>query len=436
MLGDQSDSPPAVETDESASLGETAALADTVSADQSFDEDDGAEHRQYKIKNHLDTRLDVYLHGRLKGISRNRVQKLIDLGGVTVNDSSVKASLKVRRGDVIDIILPPPAIRKIEPQDIPLTIVYEDDDLIIINKQADLVVHPARSHLSGTLLNALAHHFHQKSKESGGDFDGWKTRGFRPKQKRTVDVKGLSTVGADQCRPGIVHRLDRYTTGVMVVAKSDEAHLELAKQFEQRTTIKAYLALVHGAPDPSDGPGSVINEPIGKHPTIREAYAVRHDSSAKDSVTLYRVRERYQGYTLLELELKTGRTHQIRVHLQYLGMPIAGDITYGGELVGEDDLIDAPLAAGSHRYMTFARTKEEGRKLHAAANPDDLLACHPALHASYLQIEHPTSKERMTFTAPLHDKMCAFIRKLRERPAKGPIAKSGYWLDLDQIIPK
>ena len=408
----------------------------TLNSDSlSLDTEDGAERRQFVIKNHINTRLDVYLGGRLRGISRTRVQKLINLGGVTINDGAVKASTRVRRGDTIDVILPPQGIRTIEPEPIPLDIVYEDDAMIIINKQANLIVHPARSHLDGTLLNALAYHFQQSAMSRGGEFDGWKTRGFAPKTKRTANVDGLSGVGAENCRPGIVHRLDKNTTGVMAVAKSDEAHWALAKQFEARTPVKAYLALVHGQPDPAEGPGGVIEAPLGKHPTIREAYAVRHDSTSKHSVTLFRVRERYQGYTLLEMELKTGRTHQIRIHLQYAGMPIVGDITYGGEPMGVAELDQPVAAAGARRFMTFARTKEEGQMVkQAAAQRDDMLLAHPALHAAYLELTHPHSKQRVRFTAAVHEPMAGIIRQLRKRPAKGPIAKEGTWVDLKQAI--
>jgi 23S rRNA pseudouridine1911/1915/1917 synthase len=408
---------------------------DSNSDSLSLNAEDGAERRQFVIKNHINTRLDVYLGGRLKGISRSRIQKLIILGGVTINNGAIKASTRVRRGDTIDVILPPQGMRTIEPQPIPLDIVHEDEAMIIVNKQANLIVHPARSHLDGTLLNALAYRFQQNAESQGGEFEGWKTRGFAPKGKRTVNVNGLSGVGAENCRPGIVHRLDKNTTGVMVVAKSDEAHWALARQFEARTTVKAYLALVHGQPDPADGPGGVIDEPLGKHPTIREAYAVRHDRTAKQSVTLYRVRERYQGYTLLEMELKTGRTHQIRIHLQYAGMPIVGDITYGGEPLGEPELDQPVAAAGARRYITFARTKEEGLAIKKAADErDDMLLAHPALHAAYLELTHPHSKQRVQFTAAVHEPMAGIIRQLRKRPAKGPVAKNGTWVDLSQAI--
>lgn len=401
---------------------------------------EGAERQTFVIRNDIRKRLDVYMRGRLKSISRSRVQKLIDAGGVTVNDQRVKASTNVRKGDRIDIILPPPAIRTIDPEDIPLNILYEDDWLIVINKQAGLIVHPARSNLRGTLVNALAHHFKQQVEQRGGQWAAWRTRGFRPPGKPGTSnqpegkVEGLSGVGADELRPGIIHRLDRNTTGVMVVAKNDDAHWAVARQFEDRKTLKAYLALVHGGPDDA---GGVIDQPIGKHPTLREPYAVRHDSAGKPSVTLYRVRERYKGYTLLELELKTGRTHQIRVHLSYMGWPIVGDIWYGGEPIGKRELDEPPVPAGARRYLNFARDREEGERIEAAARASgDLLLAHPALHASLLSFHHPILNKPMTFTAPVHEPMRTLLLELRKRAISGPIASGGTYVDLNQVLPR
>ena len=356
----------------------------------------------------------MYLRNRLKGVSRNQIQKLIDLGGVKINDHPAKASATVRRDHVLDVLLPPPPAKYLQAQPIPLHVVYEDEHFIVVNKQAGLVVHPARSHLSGTLLNALAHHFMAKAPAPAGT---------------EAAAGSLSTVGADECRPGIVHRLDKNTTGVMVVAKSDTAHWQIARQFEQRTPLKAYLALIHGS---IDGVGGVVEAPIGKHPTIREAYAVRHDSSGKPSITLYRVRERYRGYTLVELELKTGRTHQIRVHMSYMGHPLAGDIVYGGEPIGGRELDDPPQAAGARHMTTFARNRQEGLKVEsdAAARSDMLLAC-PALHAALLRFTHPITNQQMTFTAPLHEPLASLLRELRLRKADGPVALEGYWVRMD-----
>lgn len=403
----------------------------------------GERHRRvFEVKRVLDdVRVDVYLQQHLKGISRARVQKLIELGGITINSQAVKPSTRLRRGDLIEVLLPSPAVRTIEPEDIPLEIVFEDRYFIVINKQAGLIVHPARSHRSGTLVNALAGHFKKKIEAEGGSFTPWTTRGFRKPSSRPAfsqqaskeqgedeqTTQPISGIGARELRPGIIHRLDKYTTGLIVVAKHEDAHWQLAAQFERRQTDKAYLALVHGAPDPALGPVGEIREPIGKHPTIREAFAVRHDANARDSLTIFKVRERYQGYTLLELELRTGRTHQIRVHLQYVGMPIAGDIVYGGEVITPQTLANPPLAAGSRRYVTFARTREQGLALEAqaAADPSTLLA-HPALHAGFLRFTHPITQQKLTFTAPLHQPMRSLIEELRKRPAPGPVARDAW----------
>lgn len=398
--------------------------------------------RQFIIRRELHKRLDVYLQQRLAGISRSKIQQLIDLGGVTVNGRVPKASTTVARGDVIDVILPAPAIRTIEPENIPLDVLYEDEDFIVINKQAGLIVHPARSHLSGTLVNALAYHFQQQLKQQGREWQTWNTRGFRkqrgdkpptPPPGTEGAVAGLSGVGAEDYRPGIIHRLDKNTTGVIVVAKRDAAHWQIARQFEERSTIKAYLAVVHGC---IEGPGGVIEEPIGKHPTIREAYAVRHDSAGRHAVTIYRVRERYRGYTLVELELKTGRTHQIRVHLSYIGYPLVGDIVYGGEPVGPPELENPPLVAGRRAHVNFAREREEGVALEEAALArKDILLAHPALHAAFLRFVHPRTKQPVTFTAPVHEPLSTLIYLLRQRPSPGPVSPSGYWIDLASALP-
>ncbi|MEX0774823.1 MAG: RluA family pseudouridine synthase [Phycisphaeraceae bacterium] len=441
--------------------------------DEAAEDELAAAHRTFTLRRDLNVRIDRYLHGRLKGISRNKVQKLIDLGGVTVNGKRPKASTIVRQGDVIDIILPPPAIKTIVPEPIPLDILYEDENVIVINKQAGLIVHPARSHTSGTLVNGLAYHFKQQIEQRGGEWQTWRTRGFRKADQvegqgptpgrakgqaevgslksevrspnqirnpisdiRNQAVPGLSTVGATDLRPGIIHRLDKYTTGVIVVAKSDEAHWQIARQFEERTTLKAYLAVVHGNFTEA---GGVINEPIGKHPTMREAFAIRRDSYGKQSITLFRVREQYEGYCLVELELKTGRTHQIRVHLSYLGHPIAGDIVYGGEPIGQRELDEPPVPAGGRKFLTFAREREEGVRIEELAlRRSDLIIARPALHAAFLRFMHPMRGQAMTFTAPLHSPMSELVRELRKRPSKRddtPVAKSGTWVDLAALAP-
>ena len=390
------------------------------------------DRRRFVVRRNPQQRLDQYLRQRLKNISRHQVQKLIGLGGVAVNGRQAKASGTVHQGDVLDVILPPPPVQYLQPEPIDLDVVYEDEHFIVVNKQADLVVHPARSHLSGTLLNALAHHFTQTP-----DGNPPTERGRSQVDAATssaVDSRSsaLSSVGEDQCRPGIVHRLDKNTTGLIVVAKSDTAHWKIARKFENRSLLKSYLAVVHGQVELA---GGVVDEPIGKHPTIREAYAVRHDSAGKPSVTLYRVRERYRGYTLVELELKTGRTHQIRVHMSYLGHPVTGDIVYGGDPISWQDLDAPPRPAGTHRFTTFARTKDEGHKIESQADErSDLIVRYPMLHAALLRFDHPITKQLMTFTAPLHEPMATLIHELRQRPTEGAVAPEGYCVNLQKVL--
>jgi 23S rRNA pseudouridine1911/1915/1917 synthase len=234
------------------------------------------------------------------------------------------------------------------------------------------------------------------------------------------------------------------TTGVILFGKQDESHWLLAKQFEDRTNTKAYLAVVHGNPSPQAG---TIDQPLGKHPTIREGHAVRHDSTGKHALTLYRVREQYDGYALVEVQIKTGRTHQIRVHLQYLGHPIVGDLLYGGELVGPREIAQPPHPAGGRPHLNYARPKEEGKKLERQAldrlaqgdaHPDGPVIMHyPALHAGYLQVRHPLHRHPMTFTAPLHEPMLSLVRALRKHPHPGGLrgVHHGAIIDMDLTVP-
>ncbi len=373
--------------------------------------DAGVQPVRYTLSKDSNHRLDKFLQNRIKGFSRHQVQRLISLGGVSVNDKTPKASTKLRKGDVIDVLIPPRPAVDLSPDPIPLEVLHEEHGFIVVNKQAGLIVHPARSHLSGTLLNALAYHF----------------------QQNTDEKAALSAVGKDHARPGVIHRLDKNTTGVIILAKQDDQHWKLAKQFEDRTNLKVYLAVVHGCPEP---PGGVINEPIGKHPTIREAMAVRHDSTSRDSVTIYRVRERYKGYSLVELELKTGRTHQIRVHMSYIGHPLVGDIIYGGEPVGHPEVINPPRPAAARPHLTFARTKEEGQRMEAdAAERTDMLMATPALHAALLRMKHPETHQPMTFTAPVHGPMQSLVQELRKHPGPGPVVTDGVYLDIAETIP-
>lgn len=406
-----------------------------------YADDDGANRRRWILSRNAKSRLDKYLQNRVKAISRSQIQKLIGLGGVTVNGKSPKASTALHKGDVVEVILPPRPAVELEPQPIPLDVLYEDEHMIVVNKQRGLIVHPARSHLSGTLLNALAHHFMVSDPERAAGSDA---RRDDPRQQvgpparasmagdRRPSNAGLSRVGADDARPGIVHRLDMNTTGVIVVAKQDQTHWLLARQFEARSNLKVYLAVVHGCPDP---PGGAIEQPIGKHPTIHPAMAVRHNSTARQSLTLYRLRERYRGYSLVELELKTGRTHQARVHMSYSGLPLVGDILYGGEPVGPAELVNPPAAAGSRPNLNFARDRAEGQRFEqATAARDDLIMATAALHATLLRIRHPVTGKDMTFVAPVHAPMRQLILELRKRTEPGPVVTEGFWIDLGQIV--
>jgi 23S rRNA pseudouridine1911/1915/1917 synthase len=323
---------------------------------------------EFELLKDLDKRLDRYLVDRVPFLSRTQIQRLIDEEAITVNGRVPKSSTKLRKGDRIVAALPPPPSGAIQPEDIPLDVLYEDDSIIVVNKPAGLIVHPARSHKSGTLVNALAWRFKHVS---GGE---------------------LSKVGEEFARPGVVHRLDKHTSGAIVSAKNDTAHWRLGKQFEMRRTDKRYLALVHGSPEKDV---ETIDLPLGKHPSIKEKYAVRFDETGKPSLTIARVRERYiapggEKYALVELELKTGRTHQIRVHLSYLGMPIVGDDMYGG------------------KHTTERMLGGEG---------DAMLLARQALHATTLGFRHPMTEKPMSFTAPVAADIARAISLLRSASA-------------------
>jgi len=342
---------------------------------------------EFKLQRDLNKRLDRYLVDRIPFLSRTSLQRLIREKVVTVNGRTPKPSTKLRLGDVIVAVLPPPPSKDIPPEDIPLDVIFEDADIIVINKQDDIIVHPARGNRSGTLINALAWHFeHRTSGE-------------------------LSSVGEEFARPGVVHRLDRHTTGVMVAAKSDTAHYRLGRQFELRKTEKRYLAFVHGEIETD---ADVIDMPLGKHPTVREKYAVRWDETGKNAVTIYRVRERYKGFTLVEIELKTGRTHQIRVHLSHMGYPIVGDDIYGGRFVTERELQNPESDGAPGEVPVIARQ---------------------ALHATILGVRHPMTNEPVEFTAPVHEDMRRLAHALRTHRSPQRVNVAGVTVDLDVAIP-
>ncbi|MCG3178174.1 MAG: Ribosomal large subunit pseudouridine synthase D [Phycisphaerae bacterium] len=329
-------------------------------------------------------RLDQYVNARLPQLSRSSIQRLIDAGQVTVNGQATKASRRLAPGDVVDVVVPPPQPREIPPEPIPIQVVWEDDCMLAINKQAGIIVHPARGNPHGTLVNGLAYY------------------------------AGKLSSGGDPFRPGIVHRLDRDTTGIMLVAKTDEAHWRLARQFEARRIHKFYIALVQGGMDLD---ADRIDAPLARHPRHREKYAVSPENpSAKQAVTVYRVLERFRGFTLLQLEPHTGRTHQLRVHMSHLGHPIVGDRDYGGRLITRADLLASPRAASGSSRMA-------GSSLDDAPIEGPLIA-RQALHAWRIQFEHPVTHRPMELEAePPADmrELLVAVRQLRSLGQAGAV---------------
>jgi 23S rRNA pseudouridine1911/1915/1917 synthase len=435
--------------------------------DSESDGDEELRRISFTLQHDLQKRLDKYLVDRIAFMSRTALQRLIDEGGVLVNQRVPKASTLLRAGDVVEVVVPPPPEKNVQPEDIPLDVLYEDEHLIVVNKHPDILVHPARSHLKGTMLSALEFHFRHRSKTGGS----------------------LSKVGENFARPGVVHRLDRHTSGCIVFAKQEETHWKIGHQFERRTVEKRYITVVHGRLEPAT---DVIEAPIGSHPSrekgFREKYVVRHDAMGKPATTIYRVREWYhwsaaeaaratsvgenaarvqdsapagsvgtghpgvagtvstsvqQGwkaalpslrigmmsaaasvlpgavalspnYSLVEIELKTGRTHQIRVHLSHGGNAIVGDDMYGGR----------PFPPGTVR-------PKDGESVSTGQSP---IIAHPALHAALLAFNHPITGERMTFTAPLRGEIARLVHALRKGSRVEHPDVPGCIVNMDQMM--
>ncbi len=295
-------------------------------------------------------RLDIFLVGRERDASRSALQRLIELGRIRVNDQVVKPSHKIKPGDRITMDVPKPEPLSMKGEDIPLEVLFEDDALLVLNKPPGIVVHPAPGNWSGTLVNALLHHF----QTSGGT---------------------ISTIGGKE-RPGLVHRLDKETSGVMVITKTDTAHRTLAAQFKLHTITRVYEALVWGVPKKGRG---IIDLAIGRDSKDRKKFSSR-TTSPKESVTEYVVNRRYGKLAAhVLLYPQTGRTHQLRVHLTSLGHPILGDRTYGGNKVMILEDIEVP------RVMLHART---------------------------LGFTHPTTGSREEFTRPFPDDMEGVMQAL------------------------
>ena len=304
-------------------------------------------------------RLDQYLAAHLPELSRSRIQNLIKSGDVLVNGSPAKPKNPVSRGDSITVRIPEPEPAEAQPQDIPLDILYEDEDVVVINKESGMVVHPAAGNPDGTIVNALLHHC--------GDLSG---------------IGGVE-------RPGIVHRLDKDTSGLLVIAKTPDAKTNLGNQFFNKTTKRRYRALVWGNVEQDEG--TVVGN-IGRNPRDRMQMTVLPDDQGKHAVTHYRVLERLGYVTLVECILETGRTHQIRVHMKHIGHILFNDERYGGH----------EILKGTH----FAKYKQ------FVNNCFDTCP-RQALHAMTLGFVHPVTGEEMYFTSELPDDMTRLIDKWR-----------------------
>lgn len=286
-------------------------------------------------------RLDKVLTEKLTDYSRSQIQQWLKEEAVTLEGTPVKANYKVKNGNHFVITIPEAVTLDLIAEDIPLDIVYQDEDVAVINKPQGMVVHPSAGHPNGTLVNALLYH-----------------------------LKDLSSIN-DVVRPGIVHRIDKDTSGLLMIAKNDAAHEALAKQLKDKTSLRKYVALVHGNISHDKG---TINAPIGRSKTNRKMQAVIEDG--KPAVTHFTVLERFGAFTLVELQLETGRTHQIRVHMHYIGFPLAGDPVYGPK----------KTLKGNGQF----------------------------LHAKLLGFTHPRTQEQMVFEAPLPELFEKNLKKLRE----------------------
>ena len=327
------------------------------------DQQDLYEHYRYIVDPGQSLlRIDKYLNSRIENVSRTRIQDAANAGNILVNNKTVKPNYRVKPGDVVQIVLPDPP-REIEliPEDIKINIVYEDDDVIVVNKEPGMVVHPAYGNYTGTLVNALMWHF-----------------------------RDLPLFQTGESRPGLVHRIDKNTSGILVVAKNELALNRLSKQFYDRTTDRKYIAIVWGVPDPAEG---TITGHVGRNLKDRKIMQVFPDGSqGKNAVTHYRVIEDFGYVSVVECKLETGRTHQIRVHFSFIKHPLFNDDEYGG-----DQILKGTTFA---KYQQFVR------------NCFKILP-RQALHAKSLAFDHPVTGKRLSFDSEIPDDMRQAIEKWR-----------------------
>ncbi len=307
-------------------------------------------------------RIDKFLSSRLENTSRTRIQNAANAGNILVNDKPVKPNYRVKPNDIVQVVLPnPPREIELIPENIPINIIHEDDDVIVVNKNAGMVVHPAYGNYTGTLVNALMWHF-----------------------------RDLPMFQSGELRPGLVHRIDKNTSGILVIAKNELALNRLSRQFYDRTTGRRYIALVWGTPDPPEG---TISGNVGRNIRDRKIMQVFPDGSqGKPAITHYSVIEDYGYVSLVECRLETGRTHQIRVHFSHIKHPLFNDEEYGGEKI--------------LRGTTFARYQQFVRNCFT-------ILPRQALHAKSLSFDHPVTGKRLSFDSELPDDMQKVIEKWR-----------------------
>jgi 23S rRNA pseudouridine1911/1915/1917 synthase len=334
-----------------------------MSEEEIQDQQELFEHHRFTVdpgQTHL--RIDKFISSRLESTSRTRVQNAANAGCILVNNIPVRPNYRVKPGDIIQVVLPTPP-REIEliPENIPINIIYEDQDVIVVNKEPGMVVHPAYGNYTGTLVNALMWHF-----------------------------KDLPLFQTGELRPGLVHRIDKNTSGILLIAKNEFAHNRLAKQFFDRTTDRKYVALVWGTPDPAEG---TITGNVGRNPKDRKVMYVFPDGSqGKHAVTHYKVIEDLGYISMVECKLETGRTHQIRVHLSFIKHPLFNDEEYGGDRILKGTTFT--------KYQQFVR------------NCFTILP-RQALHAKSLSFDHPVTGKRLSFDSDLPEDMTRVIEKWR-----------------------